>query len=33
MLILLLLPRLGKQARIVAVQVGQLVLLDDQGLL
>ena len=33
MLILLQLPRLGEQARVVAVQLGQLILLDDQGLL
>ena len=33
MLLFLQLPRLGEQARIVAVQLGQLVLLDYQGLL
>lgn len=33
MLLFLRLPRLGEQARIVAVQLGQFVLLDDQGLL
>ncbi|EGH19875.1 hypothetical protein Pgy4_43847 [Pseudomonas savastanoi pv. glycinea str. race 4] len=33
MLILLQLPRLGEQARIVTVQLSQLVLFDDQGLL
>lgn len=33
MLLFLQLARLGEQARIVAVQLGQLVLFDDQGLL